>query len=87
MIIDCTVDSMSAVMAFARAGEVDWTAPDCFGCFLYAFADPAIIFAEWQTQSLKRDLRRDTLPGVVHAEVESRYVSEFRDADMSREPV
>lgn len=29
LISDCTVDPVSAILAFARAEEFDWAAPEC----------------------------------------------------------
>lgn len=66
----CAVDPMPAILAFARPGEINWTAPDCVGRFLYQFADAAIIFfLELQTKCLKWGLRGYPLPRVVHAKV------------------
>lgn len=86
LISDCSVDTLSAIVAFARAGEVHRAAPDVFGLLLYDFADAAIIFVpEWLTRGLKQSLHGETLPGNVHVTVMSRYVNKFRDAGMRRE--
>lgn len=83
LISACTVDLLSAVLAVARAGEFNWAASDSVGCFLYDFADVAIISVlEWQIQSLKRGLRADTHLGVVLVRVMLRYINELRDAGM-----
>lgn len=77
---------MSAILASARASEIDWAAPDCVKWFLYNFADAAtILVPEWQTRSLKRGLRGDNQSGVFHAKVVSRYANEFHGAGISRE--
>lgn len=83
---DCAIVSVAAILAFARVGVTDWAAPDCVGMVLYASAEVSIIFVpEWQTKSLKRGLRGDTLPGVVHSKVALRFVEEFCDAGISPE--
>lgn len=48
IVSDCAVDPVSAIFAFARAGEIDGTPLDCLGWFPYDFADATIIFvSEW----------------------------------------
>lgn len=85
-ISDCVVHPVATFIAFARAGEIDRTATNCLGCFLYDFVDATIIFvSEWETIGLKRGLREDALPGVVHAKVVPCQVDEFCDACMFRE--
>lgn len=77
---------MAATIAFARLGGIDWAALNCVGWFLYDFADATIkSVPEWETKSLQRDLRGDSLPRVIHANVAQGYGGEFRDAGMSRE--
>lgn len=80
------MDLEAAIVAFARAGEIYWTAPDCLGWFLRGFADVTTIFMpEWRNKILKRGFLGVALPGVVHEKVTPSYVDEFRDADMRRE--
>lgn len=43
IISDCLVDSVSAIVAFARADKTHWTAPDCLNWFLYDFTVTIII--------------------------------------------
>lgn len=70
IISDCAVDPVSVILAFARAGETDWTPRCCPVWFLYDFADATIISVpEWQVESLKRALCGDAVHGVVHAKV------------------
>lgn len=40
---DFAVDLVAVIIAFARSGEIDWTAPDCLGCFLNDFLDATIV--------------------------------------------
>lgn len=40
----CEVDPVAATLAFARAGKIDRTAPDCYGALLFAFTNATIIF-------------------------------------------
>lgn len=84
----CSVDPVSAILAFARSGEADWALPDGVRWFLYDFRDAAIISVpEWETENLKRCLRGVTLSGVIRAKLVSRYLEAFSDAGMSRELV
>lgn len=79
------MDPVSAILAFERAGEIDWSAPDCLGWFLYDFADATIFpVPELRAKSLTRELRDNALPGVVYAKVALRYVDVLRDVTMSR---
>lgn len=80
------VDLVAAILAFALAGEIDWTAPDCLRWFLYDVAYVTIVCVpEWLANSLKRALRGYLLPGTEHAKVVPRFVVVFRDVGMSRE--
>lgn len=61
LVISCSVDPVSAVLAFARFVENDRAAPDRVGWFLYDYKDAAIIpVSECQTNGLKRGLRDDS---------------------------
>lgn len=85
LISDCTVDPVSAILAFTRVGKIDWAAPDCVGRFLYDSKVVAIFSVpERQTKNLKRVLRVDSLLGVVYVKV-ARYMKEFSNAGMSGE--
>lgn len=43
---------MSAILAFAVAGKVDWTVTECMSSFLYNFSDTKIISVlKWQAKS------------------------------------
>lgn len=44
MISACATESVVAIIAFARAGEIDRTAADCFDWFLYDFAGATTVF-------------------------------------------
>lgn len=84
-ISDCTIDPASAIIAFERAGEMEWAAPDWVGWLLYNFKDTAFISVpEWQRKQLKRGLRGYCVHGVAHAKMAPRYVEEFSDAGISR---
>lgn len=51
IISDCMVDPWAAILAVARAGKIDWTAPDCLGSFFYDFVDATIVFVpEWHAK-------------------------------------
>lgn len=48
----CAVNPVAAILFFACLGEMNWSAPDCKGWFVYDFVDAAIITdTEWQTKS------------------------------------
>lgn len=82
---DFIIRPVSVILAVALAGEINWEASDCVGWFLYVFTDAAITFVpERQTKGLRRGIRIDGLPGVIHAKVAPRYVKEFSDAIMCR---
>lgn len=55
-------------------------------CFLYKFPDALIISVlEWRETSLRRRLRSDVVPEIVHAKVTPSSSNGFRDAGVSRE--
>lgn len=79
-------DTVAVTLVVARVGDIHWATPDREGGFLYYFADATTIsIPDWQTESLKRDLRGSALHGAVHVEVAPRYVEVFCGAGMSRE--
>lgn len=73
---DCTyVYAVSEILAFWHAGNDDKAAFDFVKWFPYDFKDAAIVsIPDWQTKSMKRGLRGDSLPRVAHAKVVLRYV-------------
>lgn len=78
LINDCTVAPLYAILDDLRAGESDWSAPNCIGWVTYDFKNRVIVSVpEWQTQGWKQGLRRDTLLGVVHTKVVPRYMEQF----------
>lgn len=46
IITNCAVDLVAAALAFARAGENDWTELDCLGWFFFDFTDVTTIYAQ-----------------------------------------
>lgn len=77
---------MAAIIAFPRAGETDWDAPDYSLWLLRDSADATIIFvSKWLTKSLNRGLRGDAPSEIVLAKAALRFVKKFRDTSMSRE--
>lgn len=86
LISDCAADLAAGILAFARAGKIDWTAPDCVSWFFYSFADTAIFSVpEWQDKMSKEDLCGNTLPGVALAKVAFHFLKEFCSVPVSRE--
>lgn len=86
IISDCAIDLVAALSAFARAGKIDQTVPDCLAWFLNDFADATIISVpEWQAKISKLGSCGIFFPGPVYTKVVSRFVEEFLDAGMSRE--
>lgn len=41
---DCAIDAVVTIIAFARAGKIYLTVPDCLSWILYKLADATIIF-------------------------------------------
>lgn len=81
---DCAMDPVAAIIAFASAGEIDWTAPNFVGWFLYDSVDAATTsIPEWQTKSLKRGFCGSAIPKVANAKVAPDYLKNTRDAGMS----
>lgn len=69
------VDPLAAILDFARADDIYWTASECVDWFCYEFEDAAIVFVSgWLTKSLKQCLRGDALARLAEAKVASRYL-------------
>lgn len=76
---------MAAILAFARAGKIDWTVLEFLDWFLCDFAKAAIVLIpEGKPTSYKRGSRDDTLPRTVHEKVPPRHIRYFDEGDTSR---
>lgn len=70
IISDCAVNLVSAMFAFARPGEIDWTAADCMQWFSCDLADTTIISVpNGQKKILKLGFRGKAHSVVVHEKV------------------
>lgn len=86
MLSNCAADPAAVILAFASAGETDWTAHDCLVWVFYDFEEATIVSVlKRQAKSLNWELREDLLPGIVHAKVAPHCFDKFRDGGMSRE--
>lgn len=80
---NCTVNSVAANLAFARAGKIDWNMRDRLGCFSLGFAEvTTILVVEWYATSSKRRCWDDRLPETVYLKVAPRYIEKFIEETM-----
>lgn len=72
---NCAVDSVAALLAFARAHEMDWSNSEASGCHQYDFASAIIVaIPEWNADSCRWVRSGDPLPGTVYPKVALKYI-------------